>query len=169
MAEFVTKALAKHHDRGAFRCGVEELDSYLRQQAGQDIKRRAAAVFVMCPTVEAGKIAGYYTLCSASVKLSVIPESRRKRLARYPDVPAILIGRLARDVGFPGIGAKLLADAFARSLRVADEIAATVVLVDAKNERARKFYKAFGFETVQNSAKRMYIPLKTVSDAIGRG
>jgi len=166
MGEFTTEALAKRHDRASFDCGVEELNAYLRQQARQDVKKLAAAVFVMIPTDQPKRIAGFYTLSSASVRLGDIPEQRRAKFARYPDVPAILIGRLARDVGFPGLGARLLADAFHRSQRVADEIAATVILVDAKNDHARKFYKSFGFESVLGSPDRMFIPMKTVADVI---
>ena len=49
MSRFVCEALAKHHDRKAFTCGVPELDEYLRQRAAQDLRRRVAAVFVMVP------------------------------------------------------------------------------------------------------------------------
>ncbi len=167
MGEFISEALAKRHDRGGFDCGVEELNVYLRQQASQDAKKLAAAVFVLVPADETRRIAGFYTLCSAAVKLNGIPETRRRKFARYPDVPAILIGRLACDVDSPGIGGKLLVDAFTRSLRVAEEIAATVIIVDAKNDRAREFYDSFGFEGVFGSPDRMFIPMKTVSDVIG--
>lgn len=166
MGEFTTEALAKRHDRASFDCGVEELNVYLRQQASQDVKKLAAAVFVMAPVDQPKRIAGFYTLSSASARLSDIPQQRRTRFARYPDVPAILIGRLARDVGFPGLGSKLLVDAFTRSQRVADEIAATVILVDAKNDHARKFYESFGFQAVLDRPDRMFIPMKTVADVL---
>jgi len=167
MGEFVTEALARRHDRAAFDCGVEALNAYLRQQAGQDVKRLAAAVFVMVPTGRPKTIAGFHTLCSASVRLDGIPEQRRRKLARYPEVPAILIGRLARDINFPGLGGRLLVDALHRSQRVADEIAATVVLVDAKNSRAREFYRSYGFEGILNSPNRMFLPMRTVSEVLG--
>lgn len=166
MGKFSTEALAKRHDRGAFDCGMEELNVYLRQQASQDVKKLAAAVFVMVPADQPKRIAGFYTLSSASVRLSDIPEQRRTKFARYPDVPAILVGRLARDVGFPGLGAKLLVDAFTRSQRVADEIAATVILVDAKNDHARKFYQTFGFQAVLDRPDRLFLPMKTVADVL---
>ena len=39
--------LDEQHDRGSFACGVESLDRYLKTQAGQDVRRKANAVFVL--------------------------------------------------------------------------------------------------------------------------
>ena len=38
--------LSAELDRSAFSCGVPALDRYLREQAGQDARRRVAAPFV---------------------------------------------------------------------------------------------------------------------------
>ena len=37
--------LGRDHNREGFSCGVESLDSYLKTQATQDIRRKANAVF----------------------------------------------------------------------------------------------------------------------------
>ena len=162
MSKFVAEPLAKQHDRLAFHCGVPELDEYLRQRASQDMRRRIAAVFVMVPEEEPWRIVGFYTLSSASIVLDELPDELVQKLPRYPIVPAILIGRLARDVHFSGIGKLLLLDALARSLRHADEVAAAVVLVDAKHDQAREFYARFGFMEVAQTPNRMFLPMKTV-------
>ena len=39
------------HDRASFSCGVEPLDRYLREQAGQDARKHAAAPFVLVTPV----------------------------------------------------------------------------------------------------------------------
>jgi hypothetical protein len=39
--------LDEQHDRASFTCGVESLDRYLQTQAGQDVRRKANAVFVL--------------------------------------------------------------------------------------------------------------------------
>ena len=162
MTRFVCEPLAKHHDRVAFRCGDAELDEYLRRQAGQDMRRRVAAVFVMVPQDQPQRIAGFYTLSSASIVLEDLPAEIVAKLPRYPAVPAVLLGRLARDVDFPGVGRLLLLDALARSLRCCREIAAAVVLVDAKHDAARRFYGRYGFEAVPGEPRRMFLPMKTV-------
>jgi hypothetical protein len=56
--------LGKHHDREGFTCGLESLDSYLKTQASQDMRRKANAVFVLIPENFPNKIAGYFTLCA---------------------------------------------------------------------------------------------------------
>ena len=38
--------LGKKHDRAAFSCGLSELDRYLARQAGKNVRRRIARVFV---------------------------------------------------------------------------------------------------------------------------
>lgn len=83
---FRVQPVSQAHDRRSFSCGVEPLDQYLRTQAGQDMRKGVAAVFVLCN--EAGLIGGYYTLSSHAVKLGSLPAETAKRLPRYPVVPA---------------------------------------------------------------------------------
>ncbi len=130
------------------------------------MRRRVAAVFVMVPGGEPSRIAGYYSLSSASIVLDELPDELVKKLPRYPVVPAVLIGRLARDVNFSGVGKLLLLDALARSLRHSDEVAAALVLVDAKNEQAREFYARYGFVEVAQTTNRMFLPMKTVEQLL---
>lgn len=162
MNKFVCEPLATHHDRDMFRSGTPELDEYLRHRAGQDVRRRVAAVFVLVPESEPQRIAGFYTLSSASIVLSDLPHDIAKKLPRYPTVPAVLIGRLARDVNYPGVGKLLLLDALARSLRHCDDVAAAIVLVDAKNTEACEFYAKFVFAEIADSPRRMFLPMSTV-------
>lgn len=161
MTKYVCEKLAKHHDRKRFDCGVEVLNDYLVRVASQDIKRKAAAVFVLSPAEETCRIAGYYTLCSTSIALTHLPQTLIKKLPRYPEVPAILLGRLARDITFPGVGSLLLADALVRCVRVAREIAAIVVVVDTKQANARRFYERFGFIALPRLPSRMFLPIAT--------
>jgi ribosomal protein S18 acetylase RimI-like enzyme len=163
MSCFVCQALAKQHDRRSFRCGVPELDDYLQHRASQDVRRRTAAVFVLVSEDQPQRIAGFYSLSSASIVLEELPGEFIKELPRYPLVPAVLLGRLARDVNYPGVGRLLLLDALARSMRHADEVAAAVVLVDAKNKIARQFYSRYGFKDIVSDSRRMYLPMKTVA------
>lgn len=162
MTRFICEPLARRHDRAAFHCGNAELDSYLHHYAGQDMRRRVAAVFVMVPREQSQRVVGFYTLSSASILLKELPPQAARKLPRYPHVPAILLGRLARDLDYPGTGRLLLLDALARSLRCCEEIAAAVVLVDAKHEAARRFYGRYGFEEVPGEPNRMILPMKTV-------
>ena len=79
-------------------------------------------------------------------------------------VPAGLIGRLAvseRSRG-QGMGTLLVADAVKRSLAVREEMAIHA-LVDAKDERAERFYRRFGFQSFVGQSRRLVLPFASVA------
>ena len=160
--------LERRHDRTAFRCGVEPLDRYLHQQAGQDARRNVASVFV-AEENDAGAIHGFYTLSMASVLLDELPDALRRKMPRYPTIPAVRLGRLAvaQDARGTGLGAHLLMDAMARSL--ASEIAWAAFVVDAKDDKARSFYEKYGFLSLRDDANHLFLPRKTVEPLFGGG
>ena len=166
-ARFRIEALAPRHERSAFDCGVEPLNRYFHQQVSQDIRRRVTACFVAVAE-GSGEIAGYYTLASASVALAELPEDVAKKLPRYPTVPAVRMGRLAiaRAFAGQGLGATLLADALARSLRA--EIPAFALIVDAKDEQAAAFYRHHGFLALQSDPLTLFLPLATAAGLASR-
>ncbi len=159
-APFQLAPLDAAHDRSVFLSDSEPLNRYFREQVGQDIRRRVAACFVALANGQ--KIAGYYTLASASLLLTDLPASTGKKLPRYPTVPAVRMGRLAVDQAFKGqgLGGALLADALDRAAR--SEIAAFALLVDAKDERAAAFYLHHGFMALPDSPLTLFLPLATV-------
>ncbi len=116
-ANFTIEALNAHHDRKSFSYDVEPLDSYFRERAAQDVKRRISNCFVMYKG--AGTIAGFYTFAATSLPLNDLTEDLKKRLPRYPFVPAGLIGRLAVDSRFrrQEIAGSMIIDAAVRAAR----------------------------------------------------
>lgn len=162
--ELRTEALTGSHIRDDFSCGQELLDNYLKKQAGQDMKRKLAACFVITPT-GSQEVTGYYTLSNASIPQHLIPNEIRKRLpGSYKDIPVTLLGRLARDLRFVGrgIGEFLLMDALYRAYGASKNIASFAVVVDPIDERAIAFYEAYGFILLPDSGK-MFLPMKTIS------
>jgi ribosomal protein S18 acetylase RimI-like enzyme len=159
-APFSLALLDATHDRTTFRSDSEPLNHYLREQVTQDIRRRVAACFVAITDEQ--RIAGYYTLASASILLVDLPTSMSKKLPRYPTVPAVRMGRLAVDRAFKGqgLGGALLADALDRAAR--SEIAAFALFVDAKDKVATNFYQHHGFIALPNSPRSLFLPLSTV-------
>jgi len=147
-------------DRRTFTSGSEPLDRYFHQQVTQDIRRRVTACFVAIEESNQ-RIAGYYTLASASIALTDLPADVAKRLPRYPSIPAVRLGRLAVDQAFQGrgVGGVLLADALARALRV--DIAAYALVVDAKDETAAAFYRHHGFIAFASQPLTLFLPLAT--------
>lgn len=159
-APFRLAPLDAAHDHTAFNSDSAPLNRYLREQVTQDVRRRVAACFVAL--ADGQRIAGYYTLASASLLLADLPASTSKKLPRYPTVPAVRMGRLAVDQAFKGqgLGGALLADALDRAARA--EIAAYALMVDAKDESAADFYRHHGFIALPDSPRTLFLPLATV-------
>ena len=164
---FVIEPLGPKHDRAAFLCGVEALDAYIRKQAGQDLKKRAAVPFVITP--DAKTIAGFYTLSQYAVQLDAVPPDVAKKLPKYPVVPTTLLGRLAVSTVFrgQGLGAMLLMDALYRALLHSGELASAGVVVDAKDAAALAFYKKYGFLELPKLERRLFLPMGTVEKLFG--
>lgn len=111
------------------------------------------------------RVLGFYTLSSSTIQLDSLPEKLAKKLPKYPQLPATLLGRLAVDVTARGkrYGELLLMDALRRSLEAATEIGAMAVIVDAKDDGAAAFYARYGFEPLPEHERRMYLPMGQVA------
>ena len=133
----------QQHDRMAFDCGVEALNHYLHRQAGQDVRKKIAAAFILKGDNPAS-IAGYYTLSATSINVGELPEHTARKLPRYPLLPATLIGRLAVDRRYrgKGYGELLLVDALKPAWLSTSEIGLVAVVVDAKDDGAMAFLPA---------------------------
>jgi GNAT superfamily N-acetyltransferase len=131
-------------------------------QAGQDVRRRVAACFVLVDGDDPATI-GYYSLAAASVALVDLPEKLTKRLPRYPTVPAILMRRLAVDERHRGrrFGEFLLLDAFSRALR--SDFASYAFIVDAKDDTAARFYSRYRFLSLTRGGRRLFLPMAEVA------
>lgn len=152
------------HDRTAFSCEHEALNTYLKERANQEVKKRVAAVYVLTPN--GTRIAGYYTLSQYSIDAGELPEGIAKKLnvPKYDKLPATLLGRLARSLEFKGqgIGEILLMGALERALEHSKNIASLAVVVDAKDDRARVFYQDYGFIDFPGHPNRLFLPMQTI-------
>ena len=155
----IVEPLERRHDRAAFSCGLPELDRYLARQAGQDVRRRIARVFV-CTSGSGGGVLGFYTLSALSIDLASLPEELSRKLPRHP-VPCALTGRLAVDLSAQGrgVGRMLLADAVRRVAAAGEAVAMHAMVVDAANEDAKRFYEGFGFVPLSDGHMRLFLPL----------
>lgn len=157
--------LSKKHDRSGFSCGKELLDNYLKNQAGQDVKRKLSACFVLTEP-GSNSICGYYTLSGSSIPLHSFSPSIQKKLPRsYTSIPATLLGRLAIDRKYQGKGTGkiLLIDALRRSYLISQEIGSFAVVTDPIDEEAENFYKKYDFIKLPDSGK-MFIAMGTLEE-----
>jgi predicted GNAT family N-acyltransferase len=159
--------LGKAHHRAAFSCGNEALDNYLKTQVSQDVAKHVAVCFVLTP--DGKTVAGFYTLSQYSVDLVKLPEDIAKKLPKYPEVPATLLGRLAISKNFRGqkLGEFLLLDALGRCLRQSSQVASMAVVVDAKDQAAQRFYEHFEFMSLPDTPGRLFLPMRTIEKLFG--
>lgn len=167
MPDLAIVALCDGHDRVAFTCGVDSLDRYFRSQAGQDVRRRANGVFVLVDPASPERVLGYYTLSATALPPGEVPETARKHIPRYPLVSATLIGRLAIAADRQGqrLGALILVDALRRALGSAETVGSSMVVVDALDAGAARFYAAHGFIRLSESS-RLVLPMRTIQRLI---
>lgn len=166
-ARFGIEPLTKTHDRSGFVCGNDRIDTYFRRTVSQDVKRHYATCLV-ARELATDRVAGFYTLSSSNVPLTEAPADLAKKLPRYPSVPAVLIGWLARHIDFAGLGLgdALVFDAI-RTVATAP-IGAHAMFADAIDERAAALYVSFGFTPLMTRSHTLYLPISTAKELIGK-
>jgi GNAT superfamily N-acetyltransferase len=159
--------IGRHHDRKAFDCGAPELNEYLNRYARQNHESGGAKTFVAVSPTAPQHVLGFYSISPSSVIFTRVPATLTKRLGRY-DVPVFRLGRLAidRSVQGRGLGSDLLLAAGQRALAVAAEVGGVALAIDAKDERAAKWYERFGSLTLLDDPLKLILPLDIIAAAI---
>ena len=162
--ELIIEPLNNTHNRKSFQCTHHQFEDYLQKYARQYAKRNICQTFVARTVDEPERILGYFTLSALSIDLSALPESKRAKLPKHP-LPAVLIGRLARDKRLDGygVGKLLLADAFKRAFSASEQLGIYALVVDAIDQEAMGFYQHFGFIPLSSSANRLFLPLHSLA------
>lgn len=147
-----------------FFCGVSELDEYLKRYAKKNHKNGIGKTFAY---IENNFIIGFYTISMSSVSFVDLPEIYKNGIPKYP-VPVAQIGRLAVHSDYQGkeIGSALLIDAFKRIIEASLTVAAFAIIVDAKNEKSKKFYKNFGFIEYKSNNLSLFLPITSIQDLL---
>ncbi|MFT0545929.1 GNAT family N-acetyltransferase [Allopusillimonas ginsengisoli] len=160
MALTFTLLDGRYHDRRSFSCGVAALDDYLRNWAGQHQRDGIATTHILIDDTQPAHILGYCSLSAAQLYLHELLEEHRKRMPAYP-VPAMRMGRLAVSANEQGkgYGRLLLGHAVNLALSVRQSMGIRVLIVDAKDARAAKFYEGYGFQPTIDARPTLYLPL----------
>ncbi len=159
--DWVVELLESHHGRSEFNCGVDSLNGFLKQQAGQNARKDFSKTFVVVSEASSSQVAGYYTLAMGSLEFSQLPND--KQLPQYP-IPVAHLGRLAVDLRYRGrhIGEYLLYHALLRVKTLSEEIGVFAVEVKALDDSASRFYQKYGFVPLADDPLHLYITLKSI-------
>lgn len=161
------EAISRKHDRDSFDCGEPALNEFLRHHARKSHDKGAAKTFLAISNSDGRTIVGYYSLCPASLQYARVPEVVRKGLAKH-DVPVFRLGRLAVGRHFQGhgLGGQLILAAGRRCLLAATEVGGVAILIDAKSERAAKWYASYGAVPLSDTPLTLLLPLATIQRAL---
>jgi GNAT superfamily N-acetyltransferase len=136
--------LTSEHRLEGFDCGEPALNGWLTRRALGNQAAGTSRTWVVIDK-PAMTVVAYYASSTASVMRAVAP----RRIARDQpaDLPAILLGRMAADSRHQskGLGAAMLKHFMTKAIEVSEIVGVRLVLVHAKNERAKDFYKHHGF------------------------
>ena len=150
----------KRHDRYGFACGEPALNAFLQRHAHQNMRKGISQTWVLVPQDEPITIAGYYCLAPAEVDLANLQPADARPLPPYP-IPCFRMGRLARALRWrgEGIGALLIGLAVERALQARQSVGGYALIVDAKGEEAKTFYRRYGFRPYLDTPNSLYLPL----------
>lgn len=154
--------LGKAHYRAAFDCGDAPMNEFLRRFARQSHEQNASKTFCAIDDAASNRILGFYTIAPSAASHESVPATMAKGLARY-EVSGFKLARLATDVTVAGLGlgGQLLAAAARRCLRLASAGGGILLIIDAKSERAARWYASYGAESLHGKPLTLVIPLAT--------
>ena len=147
------RRLRPDDDRSRFRSGNIDLDRFFQRFAGQNqFRHHVGTTYV---AVDDRNILGFATVAPSEIAGDDLPETRRKRLPRYP-LPVLRLARLAshEDARGRGVGSTLLRAVFTLALQMADDFGCVGLVVDAKPD-AITFYEKLGFVRLEARAGQL--------------
>lgn len=151
----------------AFRNQAPSLVEYLRRYALRHSERDLLARAYLAIDADGGdeRIAGYFSLATVSVERSSAGNiAGLASLPRFP-IPGVLLARLAVDerVQGQGLGRYLFEEALGLSLQLATAgpVAFRLLVTDAVDERAARFYGRLGLHRLSDRCPaRMVLDIK---------
>lgn len=165
MTDLRIEKLSRLHAVEGFDCGEPALNRFLIRFALANQLANASQTYV---GLAEATVIGFHTLVGGDVRHDEAPERLRKGLAHHP-VPLMILARLAvtRDWQGKGVAAGLLKDAMRRTLNAADIAGIRALVVHAKNDAAREFYRRFDFVESPTDPLHLYILIKDLKRSAG--
>lgn len=155
--------LAPVHKTGAFACGDNEIDVFLRERAAAEQALRLSQVYV---TVDQdGEIAAYFTLSPITVRIEPgLLAHIGVHTAPYPVIGGFLLGRLGvhRPLQGAGIGEAIVMRAAQIAKYESEVVGGAFLAVDPKTDRLAQWYARQDFVALGAKSRRMVLPFRSV-------
>jgi GNAT superfamily N-acetyltransferase len=150
-----------------FDCGQPSLNRWLSSAALTSDRMGSARTYLWTEE-PAMAVVAYFSLCPHEVRRDDVPTSLTRGAPRA--IPAILLARLALDLRLhgQGLGSALLLDALDRAAAAVEIAGGRLIVVDAIDEPARRFYEHHGFRALPSRPARLFRKASDVMTAIGQ-
>ncbi|MGC9221175.1 MAG: GNAT family N-acetyltransferase [Solirubrobacteraceae bacterium] len=160
---YLSERISLRHDLTEFACGDQTLDRWLLGSALTADAMGTARTYVWS---ENNVVIGYFSLCPHEVRRDELPSKLSHGAAH--SIPAILLARLALDrrLHGQGLGASLLFDALTRASDAIEMAGGRLIVVDAIDEPARRFYEHHGFRAAPTRPPRLFRKASDVAAAL---
>src|ERR1039458_2234721 len=135
--------LTARHDVSSFDNGKHpSLDVWLRERALTS-EGLSARTYVICDAATPNRVVGYYAISTAMEQRIALPSAKLRR-GMAEQIPLLLIGRLAVDRNFQGIGLgrELLSNALNRCVAASNIAGARGIATHAIDNEAVRFYRS---------------------------
>ena len=138
------------------------MNDFFARYARRSHESGAAKTFLAIDNAHGKSILGFYSLAPGALAYAGTPEMVRRGLARH-DAPGFRLARIATDLRWQGqgLGGQLLAAAARRCLRAASEVGGVVLIIDAKNDRAARWYLSYGAVPLADKPLTLVMSLAT--------
>lgn len=155
------EALADHDCR-VFTSGHVDLDKWLKQHARTAAGQGTRTYLLVRETA----VVGYFSVAPHLLSRSDAPRTVARGAPEH--IPALLLAKLAldRSVQGQGLGSELLTEALRTMLIAARHAGGRLVVVDAIDEPARRFYLHHDFQPLPNQPRRLIMKLSTAAKAL---
>lgn len=166
-AAYRVTRLGPGFDVGAFDCGEETYNGWLRDHAAGAVAAGSAAVYLLLEQAQphdGERVVGYFAICPTLVVRDKIPRPLRGGVLRA--APGWLLAKLALDRSLRGDGdrrwgAQLLREALQVIVRSADQGGGQIIVVNADNARLVDWYKRHGFRSTDERELRLFMKVST--------
>lgn len=157
----VPERLTARHDVSRFDNGKHpSLDVWLRERSLAS-EGLSARTYVVCDAATSNRVVGYYAISTAMEQRIALPSAKLRR-GMPEQIPLLLIGRLAVDRNFQGIGLgrELLSNALNRCVAASNIAGARGIVAHAIDNEAVRFYERHGFQVSPLGERVMLLPIE---------